>query len=312
MDPIEQYLEEIAPRLPRHKRLEVLAELRRNIHDRIAQLESEGYETTAATCKVVAELGDPDELAAEYGGGRVIIPATRYHIFKASVLALITLHLLATVAATLIEVDVLLLFVRFPNLRGWSAYEVLWVLISQVLADIGIVTLLFWSADLTLPRKLTGMAVRTRTAEAKPHWSGLILPLILLGVFNIWRNDLFALQIANAESWHELPILNPAFVQTYLWPVNLVLLLALGVHTYKIISGPTPAAACAELIYRLSAFALTGALLGAQDPFELSVRQVQSLDPVLIGVFRLVLLTTMFYNAFAAYRAGARVLDRLR
>lgn len=312
MDPIEQYLKEIAPRLPRHKRLNVLAELRRNIDDRIGQLESEGYESTAATVKVVAELGDPNELAAEYGGGRVIIPATRYHIFKASASVLVGLHLLATCVTTLMDVDVLLLFVRLPNLRGWSAHEVLWVLTIQVLADIGIVTLFFWSADLTLPRKLAGMAVRARTAEAKPHWSGLILPLILLGVFNIWRNELFVLQTANAETWYELPILSPAFIQTYLWPVNLVLLLALGIHTYKIISGPTLAAACAELIYRLSAFALTGALLGVEEPFELNVGQLQSLEPVLVGVFRLVLLAAMFSNAFATYRAGARVLDRVK
>ncbi len=312
MDLIEEYLRDIAPRLPRHKRLNVLDELRRNIHDRLAQLEKEGYESTAAQVKVLTELGDPGELAAEYGGGRLIIPATRYHIFKASAVVLIALHMIATFVATLMDVDVLLLFVRFPNLRGWSAHEALWVLAVQALADLGIVTLIFWSADLTLPRKITGMVVRTRTAEAKPRWSGLILPLILLGIANIWRNELFVMYTTNAEVWQEIPILHPGFVQTYLWPINSVLLLALGVHTYKIISGPTLAAACAELVYRFSVFALAGALLTAEQPFELRMGQLQSLEVMLIGLFRLALLAALFSNAFATYRAGARALDRMK
>ena len=40
--------------------------------------------------------------------------------------------------------------------------------------------------------------------------------------------------------------------------------------------------------------------------------QLQLVEAMLIGLFRLVLLATMFSNAFATYRAGARALDRMK
>lgn len=312
MDPIQEYLADIATRLPRHKRQNVLAELRSNIDDRVEELKNEGRTTEAAVVQAIAELGDPNELAAEYGGGRVIVPATRYHIFKGAALTLMGVHLVATLVATALDLDMAVLFIRVPNLRSLPVQEVLWLLATQVLADIGLVTIAFWFAELTMPRPLPGLSVRVRTAEAKPRWSGLIGPLVLLGVFNVWRNEVFALYTANAEGWHGLPILNEAFVQTYLGPINLILVLALGVHTYKIISGPTAVAAGAELIYRLAAFALTSALLGAAQPFDLPLPEWEAMESVFVGLFRLALLGVLFGNAFAIYRAGARLADRLK
>lgn len=312
MDPVEQFLADLASKLPRHKRQNVLVELRSNLRDRVAELTGEDVDPATAAAQAVAELGDPNELAAEYGGGRIIIPATRYHLFKGGAAALVAIHLVATVIATIMEIDITLLILRVPNLRGWPLHEVIWVLGTQALADLGLVALLFWWADLTLPRQFTGWAVRTRTAEAKPHWSGLIAPLAVLGLLNVWRNEVLALYATNAEGWYGVPLLDQSFVQAYLWPVNVVLLLALGVHTYKIISGPTAPAAGAELVYRLAVFALIGALLGVRQPFDLPGEQLDALGLFLTAMFKLTLLGALFASAFNLYRAGARLVDRLR
>lgn len=312
LEPIESYLEKLSARLPRRKRQNVLDELRRNLNDRVCELEAEGADPQAAAQQAVAEMGNPDVLAAEYGGGRVIIPATRYHIYKAAVIYVVSLHLVATIVATIMGLDVSIVVLRAPNLRGLALPYVIWTLATQALADVGLVTLCFWWADISLPRQLAGMPVRWRTAEAKPHWSGLAGPLIMLGLVNVWRDDIFALYVTQPGGWQHTPILAGTFVQTYLWPVNFVLLLALGVHTYKLMSGPTAPVAGAELIYRLAVFALTGAMLSFAQPFNLPGGQMDVLEVLLNSLFKLGLLAALFANAFAVYRAGARLAGRLR
>ncbi len=309
-DPVEQFLADLAPKLPRKKRLDVLNELRSHLNDRVEELSAGDIPVHTAALQAVSELGDPSSLAAEYGGGRIIVPATRYHIFKTLVVSLVALHLAASVVATIADLDITLLVLRLPNMRGWHVYEIVTALATQALADVGLLTMIFWWADLTLPRRLPGFAGRPH-AEAKPHWSGLIGPLVALGVINVWRNDVLALHMINPDGWRNLPILAEQFVSAYLVPTNLVLLLALGVHTYKIISGPSAAVAGAELVYRLAVFTLTGALLGAHDPFDFPPGQLEVLEPLFTGLFRLVLLGTLFFTAFALYRAGARLVQRL-
>lgn len=311
MDPVDRYLSELASRLPRRKRQNVLAELRRNLHDRVEELSHEGVTPEVAAERAVIELGDPNELAAEYGGGRIIIPATRYHLFKGAVILLTSVHLLATMVTTALDVDLTFLFVRLPSLRGWALPQVLWVLATHLLADIGLVALFFWWAELSLPRQFTGLSVRARMAEAKPRWSGLAGPLVMLGILNVWRNEVFALYTTGAEGWISVPILRDTFVQSYLWPINVTLLLALGVHTYKIIGGPTALAAGAELVYRVVVFVLTGALLGVGQPFNWPQGQIEAVEIALTALFRLGLLAALFGNAFALYRSGARLWDRL-
>ncbi|HHW08636.1 MAG TPA: hypothetical protein GXX29_01535 [Firmicutes bacterium] len=311
-DPVEQFLADLAPKLPRKKRLDIMTELRSNLRDRVEELEKKGMSPETAARRAVAELGDPVSLAAEYGGGRIIIPSTRYHIFKALVITLVSLHLCASVMATIIDIDLTILFLRIPNLRGLQVYEVVTALATQALADVGILTVLFWWSQLTMPRSLPGRSALPRLVEAKPHWSGLIGPLVVLGIVNIWRNDVLALHMTSSNGWQAVPILADSFVKAYIWPVNLVMLLAIGVHTYKIISNPTAAVAGAEFIYRLAAFVLTCALLGARSPFDLPPGQLDALEPLFTGLFRLGLLATLFATAFAVYRAGARLVSRVR
>jgi len=310
-DPVEMYLIDLAPKLPRKKRLDVMSELRSNLRDRVEELSAGDMSAHTAALQAVSELGDPNSLAAGYGGGRIIIPATRYHIFKAAVIVVVAIHLAASVITTIIGVDVTLLVLRIPSMRGWQVYEIATTLATQALADIGLITMLFWWADLSLPNVLPGLAIRPRVAEAKPHWAGLILPLIALGLLNVWRDEVLALHMVSPEGWSTVPILASQFVNSYLAPMNMVLLLALGVHTYKIISGPTAGVAAAELIYRLAAFTLVGALLSVSKPFDFPVGQIAALEPVFTGLFRLALLGTLFAYAFAVYRAGARLVQRL-
>jgi len=311
-NPIELFLTELAPILPRKKRLDVMNELRSNLHDRVEMLTANGMAAHTAALQAVAELGDPNNLAAGYGGGRVIIPATGYHIFKTITFVIVGLHLAACILATIVGLDITLLVLRIPNMRGWQAYEVVTTLATLALADIGFITILFWLTDLSRASWLPSMVVRPRAAEAKPHWSGLILPLVVLGLLNVWRNDVLALHWVTPDGWSTAPILAKSFVDTYLWPVNIVLLAALGVHTYKFISGPTAAVAAAECLYRLALFTLIGALLGAPMPFDLPPGQLDLLEPLFIGLFRLAMLATLFMTAFSLYRAGARFVQRLR
>ncbi len=310
IDPIEQFLTDLAPRLPRKKRLDVMRELRSNLHDRAEELEEKkGMPSHTSALQAVSELGDPANIAAAYGGGRIIIPATRYHLFKVMAITLVAIHLAASILTTIVGLDITILVLRIPNMQGWRFYEIAVALATQALADIGLLTLLFWWAELSLPRQLPGN-LRWSAAEAKPHWSGLIGPLIALGIVNVWRNDVLALHMIGPDGWQSLPILADSFVSAFLLPVNLLCLLALGVHSYKTISGPTVAVAGLELIYRLAVFALIGTLLGARQPFDLPSGQLEALEPLLTGLFRLVLLALLFSTAFAIYRAGARLAQR--
>lgn len=309
-NPVEQFLTDLAPRLPRKKRLDVMNELRSNLNDRAEELVAKGMPARTAALQAVSELGDPANIAAAYGGGRIIIPATRYHLFKVMAITLVAVHLAASIITTMIGLDITILVLRIPNMQGWLIYEVATTLATQALADLGLVTLFFWWAELSLPRQLPGSVLRSGAAEAKPHWSGLIGPLIVLGVVNVWRNEVLALHMVGPNGWQSLPILADAFVSSFLLPVNLLCLLALGVHSYKTISGPTVAVAGIELVYRLALFALVGALLRVRQPFDLPVGQLEALEPLFTGLFRLALLATLFSTAFAIYRAGARLAQR--
>lgn len=308
---IEKYLAKLAPRLPRHKRQNVLEELRRNLTDYVAELTAQGIDEEEAQQQALDELGDPTTLAAEYGGGRVIIPATNYHIFKAAVITLMAVHLVSTILATVFGIDVSLVILRAPNLQNMPVPHVLWTLATQALADIGIVTLFFWWLNISLPRHLGGRRIRIRMIEAKPHWAGLVGPLVLLGVVNFWRDDVLALYTLRDGVWEHVPILNSQFVQYYLWPINAVLVLSLAVHTLKVLSGPTATTAGVEFIYRLATFALTGAMLSFKQPFVLPMEQSEVLYALLTGIFQLGLLAALFGHAFMLYRAGARLFDRI-
>jgi hypothetical protein len=256
-------------------------------------------------------MHDPTALAAEYGGGRVIIPATNYHIFKAVVFTLIVVHLIATILATVFAIDVSLVILRAPNLQNMPVPHVIWILATQALADIGIVTLFFWWLNITLPRRLGGRKIRIRMVEAKPHWAGLIGPLVMLGVVNFWRDDVLALYTLSDGVWEHVPILNSQFVAYYLWPINVVLVLSLAVHTFKLLSGPTATTAGAEFIYRLATFALTGAMLSFKQPFVLPTEHSEVLHALFTGIFQVGLLAALFAHAFMLYRAGARLFDRI-
>jgi hypothetical protein len=308
---IEKYLAKLAQRLPRHKRQNVLEELRRNLTDYVAELTAQGIDEEEAQQQALDELGDPTTLAAEYGGGRVIIPATNYHIFKAAVITLMVAHLAATILATVLGVDVSLMILRAPNLQHMPVPHVIWTLATQALADIGIVTLFFWWLNITLPRHFSGRKIRIRVAEAKPHWAGLAGPLVMLGLVNFWRDDVLAFYTLSDGVWEHVPILNAQFVDNYLWPINVVLMLALAVHTVKLLSGPTATTAGVEFIYRLAMFALTGAMLSFKQPFVLPTEQTEVLYALLTGIFQVGLLAALFAHAFMLYRAGARLFDRI-
>ncbi|KGP73739.1 HAAS signaling domain-containing protein [Pontibacillus yanchengensis] len=247
MEMIERYIYAVTQRLPEHERKDIAEELRGLIEDMlVAHYGSQDY-TEEQVHQVLAELGNPNELAEQYRGSkRYLIGPDLFpsyiSILKIVAFAILTAMSIVFVIETIIDPKAIIgnLISLITSLISAAAQAFAWITIGFAIADYnGIVpdelkkhTTREWT-----PTDLPEIPDRKKHIKRADAIIGIIFSVVAL-VFVTFSHELIGVPIfRNEELMGIIPVLNVESFDSLLPFIYTIVAIGIGKECLKLIYG---------------------------------------------------------------------------
>lgn len=205
---LREYLARVRAQLPVRMAPDVLRELETSILDRAdaIALAEDCDPDDAVIARALAEVGEPDAVAAGYVPPRHVIEPASYRAFVVTIASLLGIHLVLLAVATSLGRAIQAGPVAITPV-GSGTLSFGGAILHALVMDIGLATIAFWG--LPRVRNAAGLVPSSFRVDAAPRAAGsrALLAALVAVVLGFFRDDVFVL-VSDGTYW---PLITPWF-----------------------------------------------------------------------------------------------------
>jgi hypothetical protein len=283
MELLDRYVYAVGRRLPAKQRGDIEKELKSLLLDALDARTGGRLATDDDVAAVLAEFGQPADVAARYTGERYLIGPRLYPVYR----MVVGIVLAAMAFGLFLSFLMVFVFGTMTAANAWAyLLKFLGSFVSSVWGAIGVITVVFWGIERGIikhkgepdekekwdPRTLPPIPKSKHAWKPSQSVVSIVFAIIALVLFNVFPDLVSVYMRDGSGQWLHIPIFSQQALAVYLllWDISWVLTLIL--HVVLLVQGHMRVGiSIAQIALKLFNIAVLGVMIAGPALFNTAV-----------------------------------------